>query len=1067
MGSECLPGRLLSQLVDEQAKDHPNRLYCLHPTSQDAHCQWHPITFQGLSYAVDRVARWIAKRIPGQKQQVLAYIGTNDLRYCAFALACMKTGHAALFLSTRNSPAAFRHLLSATRCSVLVDGSDRPQLQKTIDQIEVTCSDLGLARWRIDPIGDIFAPSPVEPYPHEETFHEIEDRPAIIIHSSGTTGLPRPVGLTHGYLATLDQMQTLPVPPGRETAQMFQRHRGQMRFLHGPLFHFIGLVCMSECIFYETPFLLSPDRPLTPDLFARVMATPDPPRWGLLAPFVLQDLWSSAKGREALQRLSGLNSGGASLASATGDAMSAWLRLQTLMGSSETGYTPTLLCQDPADWEFFEWNPAFAHRMEKVGDGLWELVLPRPSSRRYHGIFHVFPQLTEYRTNDLFEPHPSKANLWRSKGRGDDVIVLNNGEKLNPIDAERLLESHPLISHAAIFGQDRFQVALLLELRWGDLPPSWTPESLRIPLQPLVEQANALLPAHGKIHPSHITLASPDRPFALSPKGSVRRRETAQLYEDILNQLYTLGTAPATANEGIGHPQESTLEGIQKWMQQSVARMLGESTIGLDDDVVNLGMDSLQVVQLARALHDTAQKMNPSKPPTVPWDSAAVYEHASVRRLANVLFGQINGCMAGTGDPPRAAHWPREHRLARAVWQQAQHLHLHGRTVLLTGSTGELGSYLLHELLQDPSIAEIYCLNRSPDAESRQLVAFQEKQLADGWLMETRRVKFWQVDLSREHLGLTADAYHHLRQRVHMVIHNAWMVNFNLPMAKFDAQLEGTRRLLTLVNDSPHRAAFHFISSIATISGHSNPNSSPIPETLHDASIVLPQGYAESKFAAETLCDLFSKETPATMAIHRVGQLGGPSHEHAGMWTSRDWFPALIRSSKTMGLLPDSLGPIPVDWVPIDIAARGIKQIASSFTLSEHQPEPSISESSPTGAKVYHITNPHPSKWEPLAQVVSQACAARIVPLSEWVQVLGHRVSESNFRPEELRDLPAAQLLGFFSSLVEARGWMRPSVDTTRARRYSAAIRGLGPVDAELMKVWLRQWGGWIPGLRV
>ena len=369
---------------------------------------------------------------------------------------------------------------------MLVDGSERPQLKKVVDQVEVACSDLGLQRWRMDPVGDVFAASPVTPYPHQENFADIEDRPAIIIHSSGTTGLPKPVTLTHGYLATIDQMQTLPVPQGRESAQLFLRHKGEMRFCHGPLFHFIGIVCVCECIFYETPFLLSPDRPLTPDLFSRIMATPNPPRWCLIAPFALQDLWSSEKGRQALQGLSAVNFGGAPLSSATGNAISSHFRLQTLMGSSETGYTPTLLCEDPADWACFEWNPAFEHRMEEVGDGLWELVIPRPSSRRYHGIFHAFPHLSEYRTGDLFEPHPTKPHLWRSKGRADDIIVLSNGEKLNPIDAEHHLESHSLVHRAAIFGQDRFQVALLVQPKWDELPETWTPQWLKQALEPLM-----------------------------------------------------------------------------------------------------------------------------------------------------------------------------------------------------------------------------------------------------------------------------------------------------------------------------------------------------------------------------------------------------------------------------------------------------------------------------------------------------------------------------------------------------------------------------------------------------
>ncbi|GJP95963.1 acetyl-CoA synthetase-like protein [Aspergillus niger] len=959
MGSADSPGRLLTQLVDQQAKDQPDRLYCLHPSSQDADCEWRCITFQQLSAAVNRISWWIDSRLSGGKQQVLAYIGTNDLRYLVFELACMKTGHAALLLSTRNSQAAFHHLLLKTSCSVLVDGSERPQLKKVVDQVEIACSDLGLQRWRMDPVGDVFVASPVTPYPHQENFADIEDRPAIIIHSSGTTGLPKPVTLTHGYLATLDQMQTLPVPQGRESAQLFLRHKGEMRFCHGPLFHFIGIVCVCECIFYETPFLLSPDRPLTPDLFSRIMATPNPPRWCLIAPFALQDLWSSEKGRQALQGLSAVNFGGAPLSSATGNAISSHFRLQTLMGSSETGYTPTLLCEDPADWACFEWNPAFEYRMEEVSDGLWELVIPRPSSRRYHGIFHAFPHLSEYRTGDLFEPHPTKPHLWRSKGRADDIIVLSNGEKLNPIDAEHHLESHSLVHRAAIFGQDRFQVALLVQPKWDELPETWTPQWLKQALEPLMKDANGLLPA--------------------------------------------------------------------------------------------------------QVLQDATDRMGQTKQISILWTSAAIYEQATVRRLASTLFRQIGGHLGAEGEKHAVSFWSREHQLTHAIWQQAQSLQLRGKTVLLTGSTGELGSYLLEELLQDPTITHVYCLNRSADAETRQLAKFREKRLADGWLVETSRVKFWQADLSQERLGLTEEEYSYLRERVDIIFHNAWMVNFNLPLSSFRSQLEGTGRLLNLIKGSARQAAFHFISSIAAVSGRSTilPETDHIAETLHGPSTVLSQGYAESKYAAEVLCDLVARETQQTIAIHRVGQLGGPADAEAGMWTTRDWFPALVRTSQTMKELPDSIGSIPVDWVPIDVAARSIVQIG----CGKHSGRLASTESN--HAEVYHITNPHISHWEPLAQIISQACSTKIIPLRVWVKNLTNRLSDPNLNQEVLRKIPAASLLGFFTSLAESEGWIRPPADTTNAQKHSAALRALGPVDASLMKVWLRQWSDWIPELRV
>lgn len=94
MGSTDIQGRLSYHLVDEVARDSPDLLYCIHPKFQEGHYTWRDITFQMLAQAVDLLAWWIDEKLAGKEQKVLAYIGANDLRYAAFMLACMKTGHA-------------------------------------------------------------------------------------------------------------------------------------------------------------------------------------------------------------------------------------------------------------------------------------------------------------------------------------------------------------------------------------------------------------------------------------------------------------------------------------------------------------------------------------------------------------------------------------------------------------------------------------------------------------------------------------------------------------------------------------------------------------------------------------------------------------------------------------------------------------------------------------------------------------------------------------------------------------------------------------------------------------
>ena len=51
-------------------------------------------------------------------------------------------------------------------------------------------------------------------YPYEKSFEEAASDPFIVIHTSGSTGLPKPVILRHGGLATADAHHVMPPSDG-------------------------------------------------------------------------------------------------------------------------------------------------------------------------------------------------------------------------------------------------------------------------------------------------------------------------------------------------------------------------------------------------------------------------------------------------------------------------------------------------------------------------------------------------------------------------------------------------------------------------------------------------------------------------------------------------------------------------------------------------------------------------------------------------------------------------------------------------------------------------------------
>ena len=101
-------------------------------------------------------------------------------------------------------------------------------------------------------------------------------------------------------------------------------------------------------------------------------------------------------------------------------------------------------------------------------------------------------------------------------------------------------------------------------------------------------------------------------------------------------------------------------------------------------------------------------------------------------------------------------------------------------TVMVTGTTGRLGSYLLAQLLARPDIAHVYALNRvsrsSTSLMARSEEAFQLWGL-DVTLLHSGKVSLYTVDLAQLQFGLGEAVYDEMRKSVTHIIHNGKVVH--------------------------------------------------------------------------------------------------------------------------------------------------------------------------------------------------------------------------------------------------------------------------------------------------
>ena len=238
-----------------------------------------------------------------------------------------------------------------------------------------------------------------------------------------------------------------------------------------------------------------------------------------------------------------------------------------------------------------------------------------------------------------------------------------------------------------------------------------------------------------------------------------------------------------------------------------------------------------------------------------------------------------------------------------------------GFTIIITGTTGNLGAYLVDVLLRAPNVEKLICLNRAESGAARQRDAMTTRGLEYG--KETSKVSYIQVDLTKESFGLDEATYEDLVTRADLVLHNAWPVDFNRNFASFEASVSGVKHLIKFCSGrrptQPCRLVF--ISSIAASSNWGSAASTSrakIPESELIDWRLARTGYGQSKLLSERVLAHAAKVISLPATIIRVGQLGGPVlRGETGKWPEHEWVPSMIKSSATMGVLPKTLGQFP------------------------------------------------------------------------------------------------------------------------------------------------------------
>ncbi|KAL8732909.1 MAG: hypothetical protein Q9166_002510 [cf. Caloplaca sp. 2 TL-2023] len=1004
------------------------------------------ITNWQYANAINGVAWWLEHHLgKGHKDEGLAYFGTGggDVFYAILMMGAVKAGYHMIFNSPRNSVDAHVNLFVLQDCGTLIVPEPRPPY------LDALLAAYPMRILQVPRLNELLN-GKSSYYIYNKSFEEARRDSLVSLHTSGSTGLPKPVIWTLGSAAVATNAYQAPTPEG--TMPVGQVYKDDLMFSGMPMFHAAGLVVnVFSPVYSRHRIILPPPGPFLSADNAISLIKSSQATAAVLPPSTLDDISRRPDLLETLRTLSFVATGGGILTSVAGEAITARTKMLNVLGTTESGAFSQRVV-DQEDWAYINFCPSAGIKFEHYSDDEYELVVYRDANlERYQPCFEIFPNLQTLSSHDLFAKHPTKPDLWLYRGRSDDIISFLNGEKTNPTSMEGLISSLPEVKSALVFGQGRLEAALLIE-------PSRpvhlsTDEKAKFieNIWPTIEKANNDAPAYARVSKSHILFTTPKKPMSRAGKGTVQRKATIASYSAEIDALYS--DADSMRNRDV--LVHFDINDLERSVSRVIASTTGFVDLGSEDDFFAHGMDSLQVIQAARSLRlgleSTGIKSDGLAPSTV-------YTRPTITKLVAAIRELTQDFHSGVEADQRArtkkivsltdkysalldAQEPRKHVQRRPT-----------QVVMLTGSTGALGSYLLEVLAASAIVTKIYCLNRSPDAAQQRSRSSQsqrsETQLAD------QHIEFLTCDFSKSDLGLGHQTYQNVLTSIDLIIHNAWQVDFNLSLESYEQiHIQGVHNLIQLSAQSTRQPRIFFISSIAAVMNWPLPHHEgrKIPEEIStDFTVPQPMGYAESKFVAEQLLANANKKCNIHISICRVGQIAGPVLGSEGRaWNKNEWFPSLVVSSMHLGMLPERLGKLnAVDWIPIDILADIIMDLALIGSPVKGD----------AGVQVYHAVNPSATTWDALLPSVQSRMhpMPTIVSLGKWVAELRAK-ARTDLGARDLQDIPAIKLVESYEGLMD-EGSEMGVLATEKTLRASHTIRDLGPVTGNWMTKWMDQW---------
>lgn len=975
--------KTVDQLIREQALKHPTHWALAFGNQRLRYLQLEQLSNQ-LAHAL--------RKLGVQKETPVALCMERSLEYSVFILAIIKAGGAFVPIDPGFPAARLRHILEDSDAFLLL----------TQEALRDDLPESGVAVLTASEFLDSAKSLPVEP---PETEHD-KSSLAYIIYTSGSTGLPKGVLIEHRGLTNLVHAKNEWFHLSH-TDRYFQQ--ASYAFDFSVMNTFVALTHGATLITSDTETLLDPQKlvaflreqkvsvtGVTPSLFSNLELTAEK----------VPDLRLIISGGEAFV----LGQQHASLLTHT--------RIINAYGPTEVTVAASMYEVSPADQKLTNipiGKPMANYQLhvldaqlnllpvgvpgelciESVGLARGYLNQPELTRQKFVELDLLGQKRKVYRTGDLVCWQPD-GNL-KFLGRMDHQVKFR-GFRFELGEIEAVLLGQDCVKEAVVEISRNGPVQILVAFVTLDSPPASDGKDLGF----LKEALRSVLPDY--MIPSRVIQL---KALPLSHTGKVDRKSLREM-ELIADVIPVKGTTPSSL--------------IEKKLASLWSSVLGVSQVFCEDNFFDLGGHSLLVPKLISGIQKTF---------SVDFPLRDLFLHPTFAAQVTLLSPSINTHHAEQEED--FTYFENEIELDPEI-RPAEGMDperiRHPKTILLTGATGFLGSWLLSELLSQTD-ATLVCLQRKGSGGLNRLVEILRRN--GNWRGAYQdRIEIVTGDLTQRGVGLDPECYDRLSRTVDIIYHNGAWVNHTYPYAALKpANVDATLELLKLACCGQPKA-FHFVStfSVFSLAEESGIDRKQVLRHVAESS----HGYAQSKWVAEQLVKAAGERGLFT-TLYRPRRISGDSRN--GNFNPDDFISLLLKGCLQLGRYPQVGDDIRENLAPVDFAANTLVQLSLN-------PD--------SDATVFDLLNPISVPWSLLFHHLNlRYPRVGVCDYLEWRSMLANAPDNALFpflsvfpeHPEPGKDAHDAQ--------VEQRLYMRTMAHLPRGHLECP------PVNEKILEIYFNQ----------